>query len=87
MLDYKKPFFAIAEAKDYLGGQNHLLEPMKKVENKEEKTENGLACPVTSGRLDVIRTSFLSLGNPAEFETQLDCLASLCNQEAANEKK
>jgi len=83
LLDFKKPFFAIAEAKDYLDGQNHLLEPMEKVENKGEKTENELVCPVTSGRLDAIRTAFQFLPNPTELETQLDLLHDLCTQNEA----
>ena len=30
-----------------------MLEPMEMIENKGERTENGLVCPVPSGKVDL----------------------------------
>ena len=58
-------------------------EPVETIENTGQTGQDDPVYFVESGQLDAIRTSFQSLPNPTELETQLDLLHGLCLQ---NEK-
>ena len=52
LLDFKKPFLEIAEAKNTPDGQKQPFEPMETIENTGQNAENQTVCPAPSGRLD-----------------------------------
>ena len=52
LLDFKKPFLAIAEAQNPPNGQKQPFEPMETIANTGQNAENPTVCPAPSGRLD-----------------------------------